>query len=208
MSDTPLHRADLNPSASKVANRRGPQPTAAKPFDAAKAAIKSASEPKPVEARGLHSQVLAEAMDGDGSEAVMRATMGSGKYPGEDDAIGQVTSSGKGQKSGGARVVRPVNDEDDANNVETADRRLAAQANARFEGAARIEKVAVAESTAQSISGQHDELMMLSSTMTRRELATHLARKHATRLTEIFSGDAWRISREATNKLNAAQMPL
>ena len=50
--------------------------------------------------------------------------------------------------------------------------------------------------------------MMLSATMSRRDLATHLARKHAARLTEIFSGEAWRITREATSRLNAAQMPL
>jgi hypothetical protein len=208
MSDTTLHRTDHNLPATKLTNRRGAQPTVAKPFDAAKAAIKAASEPKPVEARGLYSQVIAEAMDGDGSEAVMRATMEAGKRPGEDDTIGRLSSARKGEKSDGSRVVRQVQEEGDATSVETADRRSAVQANARFEGAGRVESVGMAESTAQSISGQHDELMMLSATMSRRDLATHLARKHAARLTEIFSGDAWRITREATSRLNAAQMPL
>lgn len=208
MSDTTLHRADLSLTANKQINRRGPQPTVAKPFDAAKAAIKAASEPKPIEALGLHSQVLAEAIDGDGSEAIARATMGAAKHPGEDDHIERLSSSRKGQKSDGSRMVHQVQEDPGADGVETSDRRSAAQANARFEGAGRVDSVGVAENSAQSISSQHDELMMLSSSMTRRELATHLARKHATRLTEIFSGEAWHIAREATNKLNAAQMPL
>ena len=108
MSDTALHRADHNLPATKLANRRGAQPTVAKPFDAAKAAIKAASEPKPVEARGLYSQVIAEAMDGDGSEAVMRATMESGKRPGDDNEVGRLASTRKGEKSSGSRVVHQV----------------------------------------------------------------------------------------------------
>jgi hypothetical protein len=208
MSDTHLHRVDSSLTASKQISRRGPQPTVAKPFDAAKAAIKAASEPKPIEALGLHSRALAEAMDGDGSEALARATMGSEKVAGEGDHIERLSSTRKGQKTDGSRVVQQVQEDPDADGVETADRQAASQAKARFETASRVESVGVAEPSSQSISSQHDELMMLSSTMSRRELATHLARKHASRLTEIFSGEAWRIAREATNKLNAAQMPL
>lgn len=207
MSNTTIQRTDLSQRPTQIG---GAQTALQKPFDPAKAAQKAAAEPKPLEARGLHSQVLAEAMDGDASEAMMRGALGAGKRDGlmDDDGTVLATETERVQKQHRTRTVQPQGDDGAARGAEQTGRKSAAQRGARFVAAERAEGVGKTDLTAPTATGGHDELMMLSATMNRRDLATFVARKHAARLAAIFAGDAWQVNREATNRLNAAQMPL
>jgi len=203
MSNTPIQRADATIRATQPL---APQPGGSggpKPFDAGQAAIKAAAEPKPAEAKGLHSQVLAEALDGDASEAIMRGSAGVGKRDGlvDDDVGPQIAEEQRVQKKARARSVQ--GNDDAAKGAEQSGKRSGAQrTTARSVGA--VDKTNAAE---PSLSGQHDELMMLSATMSRRDLATFLARKHAAKLSHIFAGEAWQVKRDASQRLTAAQMP-
>lgn len=206
MSITPIQRADstfraVQPLAPQPGGSAGPNP-----FDAGQAAIKAAAEPKPAEAKGLHSQVLAEALDGDASEAIMRGSAGVGKRDGlvDDDAGPQIAEEQRVQKKARARSVQ--GNDDAAKGAEQSGKRSSAQRTMRST-AGSVGAVGKTNAAELSLSGQHDELMMLSATMSRRDLATFLARKHAAKLSNIFSGEAWQVKRDASQRLNAAQMP-
>jgi hypothetical protein len=210
MSNPSIQRTDiglrpLQPSGAAVGGRNGP-----KPFDAGQAAIKSTIESRPAEAQGLHSQILAEAMDGDASEAIMRAALGAGKRDGlvDDDAASQIAEVERSQKQSRVRAAPATGQSDDARGAQQVGKKPAGARGGQVAATGRAESVAKPEMSAQSASGQHDELMMLSATMSRRDLATFVARKHATRLAAIFAGEAWQVNREAPNRLTAAQMPL
>jgi hypothetical protein len=176
-------------------------------FNAAAAAQKAAAEPS-VQAKSLHSQVLAEAMDGDASEAIARAAHGVGKRDGlVDEDAPRVAESVEKKSTGRRPQVTPPREPDEASKSTTQSSDKAAVARqGSTQSVGSLQGVGKKTPDMPSVAGQHDQLMLLSSTMSRRDLATYLAKKHAARLETIFRGQMWSVDRNARSNATAAQM--
>ena len=162
---------------------KGPDRAPARPgaFDPQKAAQ------QPVEKReDAFSQALREATDGDSSEAEARGSLGlSGKDGTANESSGRVE-----RKSGRADGGQGAADRD-AEQVASKDplERLRAQAEvAGVEGGEEVDDVKV---DFARISESHDNLMTLVDTLSRQQVATHIAQGAAAAVLEILSSPLW-----------------
>lgn len=162
------------------------------------------------EVKSGHTQVLAEAMDGDSSEAIARSSLGLAKRDGrvDDDSNLSPTEVEREKQKSQTQIVQGDEQNRDEKGARQVSQKPIGAYTTQVAAKTKTEAIVRSAQISQSIGNQHDELMMMSSTMNQRDLATYVARKHAARLATIFSGEAWQIKRAAPSLLTAAQMPL
>lgn len=170
---------------------------------------KAATQQAPIQVQSSLSAMIAEATDGDASEAMGRAALGMAKRDGVDeDGHGQVVVQEAVKPDLRAQAVQVPVHQDDMTTADTSKQtQVGGLGNDRGQAAIGVERTRTAVPDTSSLDDQHDQLMMLANTMSRRDLATFIAKKHAARLEAIFLGEAWKVTDSANLKLSAAQMP-
>lgn len=177
-------------------------------FDPDKAAQTAATE-KPVQAQSAHSQALAEALDGDASEAMMRGALGLGKRDGlaDDDLQAPVNEVQETSHARRPQATPAPEVEDENAGVRDAATRNPVQTKDQAGPVDSTRAAAESIPDVSSLTDRHERTLMLAATMSKRDLQTHLAKEHATRLENIFQGETWNVRREAPLMATAAQMP-
>jgi hypothetical protein len=155
----------------------------------------------------LFALVIAEATDGDSTEAEMRASLGLARRDGVRED-GEENLRSDDSRTERARKVpkQPETGDREQGQGNAADpvlnslqrRNLAAKPAAAAEVAAPAPRSPLVES--------HNQLMVLTSKMPRAQVATHLSQGHSENLVRIHAQPHWSIERTALEDLNAAQM--
>ncbi len=201
-------RIDSSPQNTQPGSwGKADKPNVAKTLNPKAESHKSTAEQTPLQPQTSYSAMLAEATDGDTSEAAGRAILGLNRRDGVDeDGINQAVAQETTRRTQRGQAA-PVNNHDtDASTSATKQSQVAENSKARSDATAGVERVRTSALNTSSLGGQHDQLMMLASTMSRRELATFIAKKSAARLETIFNSVNWKVTQNANLKLTANQM--
>jgi hypothetical protein len=168
---------------------------------------KSTAEQTQLQPQTSYSAMLAEATDGDTSEAAGRATLGLNRRDGlDEDGVNQAVAQETTKRTQRGQAVPVNNHNSDASTRAAKQSQAIENSKARSDATAGVERVRISALNTSSLGGQHDQLMMLASTMSRRELATFIAKKSAARLETIFNSVNWKVTQNANLKLTANQM--
>jgi hypothetical protein len=152
----------------------------------------------------LFSQVIAEATDGDATEAAARAALGLARRDGvkdEGDSVQQASDervpAGRRPRPGQDQQAEPEAGGDPV--VNSLKRRKVSSAPASVAEVASPKTVAPRAEV-------HEALMRITSTMQKSQVATHVSHTHSESLLRIQQQSHWAVQRGALDDLNAAQM--
>lgn len=152
----------------------------------------------------LFSQVIAEATDGDATEAAARAALGLARRDGVRDD-GETLPQGPDERVQSGRRPRPDQEQQGEAQaggdpvVDSLKRRKVTSAPAS------VAEVA-APKTSAARAEVHESLMRITSTMQRSQVATHVSQSHSENLLRIQQQSHWSVRRAAMDDLNTAQM--
>ncbi|MCU0911101.1 MAG: hypothetical protein MUE98_07080 [Rhodobacteraceae bacterium] len=156
---------------------------------------------------GLFSQVIAEATDGDATEAAARAALGMARRDGvreegDPNAPADETTVARGRRSQpGQDKPGQAQDNDSDPVLQSLQRRTPVKAA----GGVAQSSAGTDVAKAPGATG-HNQLMLLTSSMERLQVATHLAQQLTEALQGIQTQSHWAVQRSALDDLNAVQM--
>lgn len=174
-----------------------------KKFTPAPDAAKVAQQSQPLGSSSI-SAVIAEATDGDAQEASALAKLGRAKPDGVKDKPDDRSDDDDGQlKTRRAMQAQPASrDQDRSADAE----RVQAKANATV-SADKIETVKAARFTSESVAESHDQVMLVTGSMDRHEIVSHLSAREADEVSRLLQDSpAWKRDPDGSDRLVATQM--
>jgi hypothetical protein len=152
----------------------------------------------------LFSQVIAEATDGDATEAAARASLGLARRDGVRED-GENALHGAEDRIPSGRRPRP--DQDQQTEPEAGGDQVVNSLKRRKVASAPASVAEVASpKTIAPRAEVHEALMRVTSTMQKSQVATHVSHPHSENLVRIQQQSHWAVRRGALDDLNTAQM--